>query len=257
MSDTLSSEESKHVRFSNIGALLAMALSLLIAISITIVEQALVVHVIVPIVLALLLLLGLGLNHIHQYTLARIYGILLLYTVIMLNFIFFIGDDYFGQLYILLVTLAIFPIVPRSQSWLLHVSVLLGAMCFTVAMLGYNPMVRHYLQELHGSKSFYIRQSPIPAFILFGIMVLFAYVFRHLWLTTEAALALEHQRAEQLLLNILPMPIAKRLKANEHTIADAFEETTVLFADIVRFTTLSTHPAPGIGEFVEYDIFCV
>ena len=43
----------------------------------------------------------------------------------------------------------------------------------------------------------------------------------------------------RLLLNILPAPIAERLKAGEHMIADHFAAVTVLFADIVDFTPIS------------------
>ncbi len=51
-------------------------------------------------------------------------------------------------------------------------------------------------------------------------------------------LEIEHERAEQLLLNVLPAPIASRLKKQE-TIADSHQSTTVLFADLVDFTRLS------------------
>ena len=48
----------------------------------------------------------------------------------------------------------------------------------------------------------------------------------------------------RLLLNILPAPIAERLKQGEHMIADHFAEVTVLFADIVGFTPISTQLTP-------------
>ena len=54
----------------------------------------------------------------------------------------------------------------------------------------------------------------------------------------------ERERAERLLLNILPASIAKRLGQNHDTIADSFEEATVLFADIVNFTNLSSQISP-------------
>ncbi|HSI14404.1 MAG TPA: adenylate/guanylate cyclase domain-containing protein [Chthoniobacter sp.] len=56
--------------------------------------------------------------------------------------------------------------------------------------------------------------------------------------------ARERERAEQLLLNILPGTIAKRLQAGEGLIADHFPEATVLFADIVGFTELSADITP-------------
>ncbi|HEY9832222.1 MAG TPA: adenylate/guanylate cyclase domain-containing protein [Stenomitos sp.] len=54
----------------------------------------------------------------------------------------------------------------------------------------------------------------------------------------------ERERAERLLLNILPASIAQRLGHNQDTIADSFEEATVLFADIVNFTNLSSQISP-------------
>jgi class 3 adenylate cyclase len=44
---------------------------------------------------------------------------------------------------------------------------------------------------------------------------------------------------EELLLNILPGPIAERLKGGSQKIADNFAEVSVLFADLVGFTPLS------------------
>jgi class 3 adenylate cyclase/CHASE3 domain sensor protein len=49
----------------------------------------------------------------------------------------------------------------------------------------------------------------------------------------------KNEENERLLLNILPGPIADRLKQGEETIADYFPEVTVLFADIVGFTAMS------------------
>ena len=54
----------------------------------------------------------------------------------------------------------------------------------------------------------------------------------------------EHERSERLLLNVLPEPVAMRLKRNEGVIADRFEQATVLFADIVDFTPISAEIPP-------------
>jgi class 3 adenylate cyclase len=61
---------------------------------------------------------------------------------------------------------------------------------------------------------------------------------------TARQLAAEQERSERLLLNILPEAIATRLKQEQGAIADGFAEATVLFADIVGFTQLSTRLAP-------------
>lgn len=56
-----------------------------------------------------------------------------------------------------------------------------------------------------------------------------------------AARQIEHanRENERLLLNILPRSIADRLRHGEEPIADAFDEITVLFADVVEFTPFS------------------
>ena len=60
-----------------------------------------------------------------------------------------------------------------------------------------------------------------------------------------AALRVEQDRAETLLLNILPRSIAERLKADSATIADQFAAASILFADVVDFTPLSDSLQPA------------
>ncbi|NEO25429.1 MAG: adenylate/guanylate cyclase, partial [Kamptonema sp. SIO4C4] len=60
----------------------------------------------------------------------------------------------------------------------------------------------------------------------------------------EEALRVEQQKSEQLLLSILPQKIAKRLKQVKQSIAEQFNEATILFADIVGFTQLATQIKP-------------
>ena len=55
----------------------------------------------------------------------------------------------------------------------------------------------------------------------------------------------EQERSERLLLNILPGPVAERLKMEDGTIADGFADVTVMFADIVNFTTLAEGMSPN------------
>jgi len=60
----------------------------------------------------------------------------------------------------------------------------------------------------------------------------------------ETALRHEQQRTESLLCNILPEKIAQRLKRETSTIADYYSDVTVLFADIVGFTRMSSQIEP-------------
>ena len=56
-----------------------------------------------------------------------------------------------------------------------------------------------------------------------------------------ADLTREREKSERLLRNILPDPIAEKLKNNVSTIAESFPSVSVLFADLCGFTTFSQH----------------
>jgi len=60
----------------------------------------------------------------------------------------------------------------------------------------------------------------------------------------NAVIEEKNRENEQLLLNMLPAPIANRLRAGEQNIADGFAEVTVAFADLVGFTELSSEMPP-------------
>lgn len=52
------------------------------------------------------------------------------------------------------------------------------------------------------------------------------------------------EQADTLLLNMLPVSVANRLKTGEAPIADGYDSVTILFADIVEFTGLSAGADP-------------
>jgi class 3 adenylate cyclase len=91
---------------------------------------------------------------------------------------------------------------------------------------------------------------------LFATLAACAHYARRATLIAEEALDRAHQRSEELLLNILPPSIARRLKLRGGTIADGFPGVTVMFADIVGFTRLSARlPPERIVEMLN-DLFC-
>jgi class 3 adenylate cyclase len=55
----------------------------------------------------------------------------------------------------------------------------------------------------------------------------------------------KNRENEELLLNVLPAPIANRLRGGEQGIADGFAEVTVVFADLVGFTQMSSEMPPA------------
>ncbi|MCH5149352.1 MAG: hypothetical protein J1G30_01685 [Spirochaetales bacterium] len=69
------------------------------------------------------------------------------------------------------------------------------------------------------------------------------------------ALEDEMHNSERLLLNILPEPIAMRLKHDSGVIADSFKNVSVLFSDIVGFTKLSSQYTPNVMVTALNDLF--
>jgi len=68
-------------------------------------------------------------------------------------------------------------------------------------------------------------------------------------------LRIEQDRAENLLLNILPRSIADRLKADTSTIADQFAAASILFADVVDFTPRAERLQPAEVVEILDDLF--
>ena len=65
------------------------------------------------------------------------------------------------------------------------------------------------------------------------------------------------RRSERLLLNVLPEPIALRLKRGEEPIADHYDEISVLFADLAGFTIRSAQETPAETVAVLNEVFSV
>jgi adenylate cyclase len=78
----------------------------------------------------------------------------------------------------------------------------------------------------------------------FSVLVLTSFgVSMILYLVRQ--LARLHERADNLLYNMMPRTVASRLKENPGTIAEHCDSASVMFADIVGFTELSTALPPA------------
>jgi len=136
----------------------------------------------------------------------------------------------------------IFPAVPLSvalatawaaghQRWVL-LWVLLVAAWFLGVPVGYRVLVEQtWLLQVLGDE--------VPDAALLAVVLLLGEAIR-----VRRTLAREQERSERLLLNVLPAPIAARLKQTQSVIADAFPEASVLFADLVDFTRRSQRSSP-------------
>jgi len=88
--------------------------------------------------------------------------------------------------------------------------------------------------------TFFLMNITGTASILYGVLRYFQGQKERVMLSLE----LEQARSEKLLLNILPAPIAERLKDNDMRIADHYDSVTVMFADLVNFTQMSEKMPP-------------
>ena len=137
------------------------------------------------------------------------------------------------------VTLLLMPgrsdIVPRSV--------------LTVASAAFYLLVEHHPAWAKGHvalpEAAFAPISAVSAVLTFATLVFVVYLFYIETLRAESTASREHERSESLLRNILPDPIAKRLKTQKGSIADGFAEVSVLFADLVGFTELSGRMPPA------------
>jgi class 3 adenylate cyclase len=112
------------------------------------------------------------------------------------------------------------------------------AWCLLLACwFGLSPLVWFSLVQPENLPQ--VVRDSVPELVLLAAVLLLGEALR-----TRQALALERERSERLLLNVLPAPIAERLKQRPQVIADGYPEVTVLFADLVDFTRHSHHTAP-------------
>ena len=73
---------------------------------------------------------------------------------------------------------------------------------------------------------------------------------------SERLLKAEQERSEGLIRSMLPDTIAARLKVEGQSIADGIAECTVLFADLVGFTSLARETGPKALVAVLNELFC-
>ncbi len=91
------------------------------------------------------------------------------------------------------------------------------------------------------------RAAPDPGLsaLLFPVVLVGSLgVLGLIFITLLTRLAVERERAESLLLNVLPAEVAAELKERGETTAQRFESVSVLFADIVGFTPMSASMEP-------------
>jgi adenylate cyclase len=190
-----------------------------------------------------ILVFGIGIYIVFRYEKYVLAGSVCALEIIFHNCLatFSVGFDA-GFLYMLpaIVSIPFLMLPPNAVRAAFGVS-MLSAIAFLASMI-----------VLRGKTPIYVIPSAVSE-ILFVLNLLFmlsglavtAWLFVRYVKQAEDKANHEFERAESLLLNILPASIALRLKADPSTIADGFECVTVLFCDIVDFTKLAARLSPA------------
>jgi adenylate cyclase len=126
-----------------------------------------------------------------------------------------------------------------------------------VAWFGLTPLIFVAVSDLPGDFAAQILYGAVSDLSLLVALLLLGEAIRGRRALDEAhrLLLAEQERSEGLLLNVLPAPIADRLKRGEEPIADRSPEVTVLFADLVDFTASSDRSSPERVVRVLADLF--
>jgi guanylate cyclase len=98
---------------------------------------------------------------------------------------------------------------------------------------------------------FFVGNIGVVSWIAFALLRHHVEVQQH----TMRLLDSERERSEALLLNVLPEETAARLKAGESTIADHHPSASVLFADVVGYTSMTADTDPARMLAVLNEIF--
>lgn len=151
-----------------------------------------------------------------------------------------VGPQFGFQYYPLLVLILLFiqPFYSTAQSVFFSGTTLASAGLITGYALYHPPL---YAVSSGWSEVMIVTMMMLwPIFVL--VMVL---PFIRASAEAEEALEAAFAESERLLLNVLPQPIAERLKASPGMIADEHDNVAVLFVDIVGFTAMSDRLSPG------------
>ncbi|MEM6965585.1 MAG: adenylate/guanylate cyclase domain-containing protein [Bacteroidota bacterium] len=79
---------------------------------------------------------------------------------------------------------------------------------------------------------------------LAGVSLLSLIIFGFFTWRQSKAIATEKQKSEDLLFNVIPPVVAKKMQKGETLIADKYQEATIIFIDLVGFTRFSSNATP-------------
>jgi len=181
---------------------------------------------------AFLLPLTIVLNQKQRYLTARLYFTVLSLSALICGAVLF---GYQSQFYLFIGTvilLSFFLYPDREQVW-----------PYLIAASGIAALIYILIEQPPPASGFPLEflalQGKITTASFFFLLTVFAVYIRKSFLITERYLEAERHKSEKLLRNILPAKVIQQLRENPDSIAERFEDCTVLFSDIVGFSELS------------------
>jgi adenylate cyclase len=157
-----------------------------------------------------------------------------LFLILMLPWLVMLSLGGFRESSVVIMWAALCPLgslllddLPRTLIWIVGF----------VALLILSAILQPYLVSAHLPEAFviwfFVLNIGVVISITFGLLYYFV-----------ARRNFFQQRAETLLLNILPKEISELLKADHRTIADQYNAASILFADLVEFTPMAAEMTP-------------
>ena len=196
--------------------------------------------IIVNIAGSLICLLVLWINYISCHKLAKsIIAISPNIQIFLLTYYMSIASG-MHLLHIMMISFVLF-LFSNERKIVIGLIALVPLSLYIYSYIRFVPETSPIILDANILTTFYIIIS-LTVFIL--VMLFFALFYREI-IYTEKLLQNEYERSENLLLNILPEEVAQRLKNEPGFIAEQIPSATVLFADIVGFTSITTSVEPG------------
>ncbi len=239
VTNELSEQDAKYIRLTNALAIIVGLWLLSLAPSLVFTLPSSKYLILSCTAFPLLWLLALYFNYKHWYDFAKLffsYTAMICVTINSLQ----AGRESDNHLFLLLNSLIAFYIYPpRQMKYITAVS--LSALALFIGVEVYltnrGPVIEAPPEFFQLARIVTL----VALCVLVFILTRYNYVTLH---RAQDLLAAEHEKSEALLLNVLPASIARRLKASHAVIADRANEATILFADIVSFTSLSQSLPP-------------
>ena len=154
----------------------------------------------------------------------------------------FIGSDSHWDVFLVICVFLQFMMFPSGQHKWMYAVIAFTCACFFCVDFIFHIPPGGMLSSLPSGFVDMERAFNLVGFLFCGVAmggVAYTVINR-----AERGLAIERDRSDTLLNNILPGPVAARLKESPATIADDFQETSILFADIAGFTKYTETVTP-------------